>query len=125
MSWPEILNVVITGMVVVFIALVLLIVVVMIAGKIFSATGKKNNKSSNEPQVTSSASAHKNVNSNIAREVENGIPDDVVAAITAAVSCLMTENGVTKPFAVKSIKRAASVRNVWRFAGVVDNTQPF
>ena len=57
--------------------------------------------------------------------MESGISDDVVAAITAAISCLMTQDGVTKPFAVRSIKRAVSVQNAWRFVGIMDNTQSF
>lgn len=125
MSWPEILNVMITGMVVVFISLVLLILVVIIAGKIFSMGGKKNSKTNSQPKVTSSTSSDTGAGKNVASEVESGISDDVVAAITAAISCLMTQDGITKPFAVRSIKRAGSVQNVWRFAGVIDNTQPF
>ena len=55
---------------------------------------------------------------------EDGLTDEVVAAITAAIACVMTENGIVKPFAVKSIQRVGS-RNVWNMAGLLENTRPF
>ncbi|MBC8610313.1 Na+-transporting methylmalonyl-CoA/oxaloacetate decarboxylase%2C gamma subunit [uncultured Ruminococcus sp.] len=123
-SWAEFFNVAITGIVVVFIALVVLIIIVSIVGKIFSSLDTKKNSNStgnDQPKVTGSPVPADTV----AMEAEDGLTDEVVAAITAAIACVMTENGVTKPFRVKSIQRAGNSRNVWNMAGLLENTRPF
>ena len=50
-----------------------------------------------------------------------GIPGEVVAAISAAVASMMGG----KPFAVRSIKRKKQTRPAWGAAGIVENTRPF
>lgn len=121
-SWADTFNVAITGIAVVFIALIVLILVVWVVGKIFeSIDAKKNgNSAGNGKSEVAVVSAPK-----VAGPlVEDGLTDEVVAAITAAIACVMTENGAVKPFRVKTIQRIGS-RNVWNMAGLMENTRPF
>lgn len=54
--------------------------------------------------------------------VQNGIPEEVVAAISAAVYTLYGTKGHT----IKSIRRVEKpIRSVWATAGLLDNTRPF
>ena len=54
--------------------------------------------------------------------IEEGIPDEVVAVIAAAVAASFPSG--SKP-AIKSIKKASGGRSAWANAGVIDNTRPF
>lgn len=124
MGWGEMLGVVVTGLAVVFIALILLIIVVTLVGKFFESRNntKKNNLVKAEDN---SAKTKPVVKANVVPQVENGISDEVVAAITAAIACMMSDGGEAKPFVIKSIKRTREARNVWNMAGLVENTRPF
>lgn len=114
--------VVVTGLVVVFLGLVLLILFVWLMGKIFSQINKaKDNKkkavvpASEKTEVKAAAPA--------APVVEDGISDEVVAVITAAVAAVMG-TGCT----VKSVKKAAaktSRRTAWGAQGISESTRAF
>lgn len=124
MNWGEVLSVVVVGMVVVFLALIILIVAVNVMGWIFKGiNGSKKNKitakEANEPAKNTAAPTMD------AKASEGGISGDIVAAITAAIACVLSSEGNTKPFTVKSIKRVRDARNPWNMAGIVDNTRPF
>ena len=54
-----------------------------------------------------------------------GLNDDVVAAIMAAVSAVLAEEGDGKSYVVKSIKRVRKNRFAWGKAAAVENTRPF
>ncbi|MEG2429891.1 MAG: hypothetical protein RSA99_05855, partial [Oscillospiraceae bacterium] len=54
-----------------------------------------------------------------------GISNEIVAAISAAVSVVLEKDGVKTPFVLKSIKRAKNSRPLWNEASVRDNTRPF
>ena len=117
----------ITGMVVVFAALIALSASIWLVGKVLqSFTGKKKGdgngvKSAEKKEAAPATPAAK---SNMANaSVESGIPGSVIAAISAAVAMMMGG----KAFSVKSIKRAGtkSSRPVWGQAGVMENTRPF
>ncbi|MGI5958369.1 MAG: OadG family protein [Massiliimalia sp.] len=124
MGWGEMLGVVVTGLATVFIALILLIIVVTLVGKFFES---RNNTKKNNPVKAEVKTAETKpvVKANVVPQVENGISDEVVAAITAAIACMMSDGGEAKPFAIKSIKRTREARNVWNMAGLVENTRPF
>ncbi len=117
MEGSYVLAVVLTGMIVVFIALVLLIAFVSIMGKIFdSVNGKKEKKNNNSLTETAAPKAVP------AMEIEDGISDEVVAVIAAAVAA-MSGN-----FAVKSVKRVSaksSRRGAWGVQGIAESTQVF
>lgn len=120
-------KVVLTGFVVVFAMLILLIFIIKIYSAIVQkaqnagSNSKKNKKSKDEkpaekpavapaPVVTASAST-------------DGISDEVVAVISAAVA---TMYGSSEKAKIKSIKKSSdSGRSAWAKAGVLDNTRPF
>lgn len=122
MDWGFILSVMVTGIAVVFLVLVILIVIVSIMGKIFeSIDNSKKNKTSKELPVKPAAPA-----APVVTEDSDGLTDDVVAAITAAISVVLSSEGEeNKPFVIKSIKRVREARNAWNYAGLVENTRPF
>lgn len=124
MDWGFILSVMVTGIAVVFLVLVILIVIVSIMGKIFeSMDNSKKNKTSKELPVKPAAPA---APAPVVTEDSDGLTDDVVAAITAAISVVLSSEGEeNKPFVIKSIKRVREARNAWNYAGVVENTRPF
>ena len=111
-NWTETWSVVLVGLVVVFSVLLILVAICWVMGKIFSAlTGGKNGGA----QAGKKSEAASPV-------VEDGISDEIVAAISAAVACMM---GSGKPFALKSVRRAKETRSAWSAAGIAENTRPF
>ena len=92
----------ITGIVLVFLILVLLMAIITLEGKIFdSMNAKKKAAKTAAP----------------APQVEEGIPGDVVAAIMAAIHAM--GNG---KYTLKAVRRS---KNGWGNAGVNDTTAPF
>lgn len=123
MDWGIIIAITITGMVVVFIGLILLIIAISIMGAIMKATNKKTDKPSKttpkppvKPIVPAKPAAPP--------VVQAGISGETVAAISAAVACAMDTD---QPVAIKSIRKTDSVtsHSVWRLAGITENTRPF
>lgn len=128
MDWAFVMSVVCTGILVVFIALIVLIIIVQATGKIFQILDEKSKK--NEIQVTVAPKAAPTVIAvpvSPAKSVttDGGITDEIVAAISAAISCVMMADGNNKPFVIKSIKQSTAGRNAWNMAGISDNTRPF
>lgn len=120
MNAENVAAVVITGLVVVFIGLILLIAFVSLLGFIFSKKNKpKKVKSVSEPvieKVESSVTVPTPV-------VEDGIGDEVVAVIAAAIAAMSAKSG--KKLALRSVKSAKPQRNAWATVGLQDNTRPF
>lgn len=116
-------EVVLTGFVVVFAVLILLIVLIMIYGKIVSgavnASEKKKAKALENTQTTS-APAEKAVV--VPTKQTNGVSDEVVAVISAAVYSMY---GSAEKVKIKSIKKSNGGRSAWANAGVLNNTRPF
>ena len=104
----------ITGIVLVFLILILLMAIITLEGKIFDSMGtkKKAAKEAAKPAapVQQAAAAP-------APQVEEGIPGDVVAAIMAAIHAM--GNG---KYTLKAVRRS---KNGWGNAGVNDTTAPF
>ena len=126
--WTKVWAVVITGLVVVFLALVLLIVFVQIFGKIFSGIANKEKKGSKPdvipvPQVT----VPENVTRSVPEPEISGDDDEIIAVISAAVAMMAARDG--KKYAVRSINRTENRRrsagSVWGAAGQRENTLPF
>ena len=111
----------ITGIVLVFLILVLLMAIITLEGKIFDAmNGKKaaaKAASAAKPAAPVKQAAAPAPAKAAARQVEAGIPGDVVAAIMAAIYSM--GNG---KYVLKAVRRG---KNGWGKAGVNDTTAPF
>ena len=120
MDGAYIATVVLTGFIVVFIGLFILITCVKLMDWIFSTIEKK--KSAEKP---AEEKAQENVISegNAADEpvIEDGIGDEIIAVISAAVAS-MSGGG----FALKSVKKAKnSRRTAWGAQGINESTKIF
>ena len=112
----------ITGIVLVFLILVLLMAIITLEGKIFDAmNGKKAAAkaaaSAAKPAAPVKQAAAPAPAKAAAPQVEAGIPGDVVAAIMAAIYSM--GNG---KYVLKAVRRG---KNGWGRAGVNDTTAPF
>lgn len=103
-----------TGIVLVFLILVLLMAIITLEGKIFDGLGKKKAAAK---AVASKPAAPVQQAAAPAPQVEEGIPGDVVAAIMAAIHAM--GNG---KYTLKAVRRGT---NGWGKAGVNDTTAPF
>lgn len=116
-------KVVLTGFVVVFAVLVLLIFIIKVYGGIVTKvqqTGKKKKKLVEEQTAVSVPA--KPVAAAPAPVVQDGVSEEVVAVISAAVA---TMYGSPEKARIKSIKKSGGGRSAWANAGLLDNTRPF
>lgn len=108
------LTVLLTGLAIVFIVLIALAFIIKRYG---SAVSKLQDQLGGKPNSPVSA-----VSRGAVPAVQEGIPEEVVAAISAAVYMMYG----TSSTQIKSIRRAAQQnRSAWRMAGLLENTQPF
>ena len=116
-------SVVLSGMSIVFLALVLLIIFVLILDVVFKAVnGAKKKKAAPAPKEEIKAAPA--LKAAPAPVVEDGISDEVVAVIAAAVAAMSAETG--KTFRLTGIKRSGGTRRgAWGNAGAAENTRPF
>lgn len=126
---------IIVGFTVVFIGLVLLVLFFSIMGLIFKAVSNASAKKENNKKPKSIKGSDKKALPvtdkkteatalSQAPAIEDGISDEVVAVIAAAVAAM--SDGETR-YSVRSIKKShnAGGRPVWAMAGIRDNTSPF
>lgn len=127
LSAATVASVVITGLVVVFIGLILLILLVAAYGKIFDLINKRNAENAKLKENSESAVVKKaevKVETTPAAPViEDGIEEETVAVIMAAVSAMSSSSG--KNLVLKSVKTAKPQRSAWSSAGLIENTRPF
>lgn len=118
-------SVVITGIVVVFIGLILLILCVSIYGAIFDKINKSKAEKLAAEKAAKAAAAPKAEPAPAAAApvVEDGIEEEVVAVITAAIAAMSASTG--KKLALRSVRTAKPQRSAWASAGIADNTRPF
>ena len=108
----------ITGIVLVFLILVLLMAIITLEGKIFDSMNAKKKAAKTAAQAPAAKPAAAPVQQAApAPQVEEGIPGDVVAAIMAAIHAM--GNG---KYTLKAVRRG---KNGWGKAGVNDTTAPF
>ena len=111
----------ITGIVLVFLILVLLMAIITLEGKIFDAMNGKKAAAKSAPKAAAKPAAPAAkpaaAQAPAAPQVEQGIPADVVAAIMAAIYSM--GNG---KYVLKAVRRC---KNGWGKAGVNDTTAPF
>ena len=120
---PSIVTVIVTGLVLVFAILILLYLIIIVQGVIFVGIDKKKNAKAQSVKVESASAANPAPASAApapAPAVQAGIPGEVVAAISAAVTA--TSDG---PVALRSIAKAPARRNGWGLAAVYSYTEPF
>lgn len=120
-------KVVLTGFVVVFAMLILLIFIIKIYSAIVQkaqsagSNSKKGKKNKDEKPAEKPVAAPAPVVT--ASATTDGISDEVVAVISAAVA---TMYGSSEKARIKSIKKSSDGgRSAWAKAGVLDNTRPF
>ncbi len=122
-------SVVITGLVVVFIGLILLILFVTLYGLIFkNINDKKAAKIKAEAEAAAENTRKEAENSARSApaapmEIEDGISDEIVAVIAAAVAAMSAQSG--KKLVLRSVKNAKPSRSVWASAGIAENTRQF
>lgn len=120
------LEILITGFVVVFAVLILLILLITVYGKIVSSAEKAMADKKAQKEVALKAESVTEKPVQVTTPVpetpsSNGVTDEVVAVIAAAVASMYGEGAVK----VRSIKRVPQSRPVWSTAGIMDNTRPF
>ena len=109
----------ITGIVLVFLILILLMAIITLEGKIFDSMNakKKAAKEAAKAPAARPAAPVQQAAAAPAPQVEEGIPGDVIAAIMAAIHAM--GNG---KYTLKAVRRS---KNGWGNAGVNDTTAPF
>lgn len=109
----------ITGIVLVFLILILLMAIITLEGKIFDSMNakKKAAKEAAKAPAAQLAAPVQQAAAAPAPQVEEGIPGDVIAAIMAAIHAM--GNG---KYTLKAVRRS---KNGWGNAGVNDTTAPF
>ncbi len=110
----------ITGIVLVFLILILLMTIITLEGKIFDSMGtkKKAAKEAAKAPAAKPAAPVQQAAAAPAPQVEEGIPGDVVAAIRLRAIHAMGNGKYT----LKAVRRS---KNGWGNAGVNDTTAPF
>ena len=127
MDWSYVGAVVISGLVIVFVALILLIIAVWVMGKIF--TSLKNGKDEGgekavekkTPVVTEAPAVP--APAPVVMEEDDS---EIIAVIAAAVAAMSEECG--QPLRIAGIRRAAPVRtrsNAWARAAQSESTRAF
>ena len=109
----------ITGIVLVFLILILLMAIITLEGKIFDSMNakKKAAKEAAKAPAVQPAAPVQQAAAAPAPQVEEGIPGDVIAAIMAAIHAM--GNG---KYTLKAVRRS---KNGGGNAGVNDTTAPF
>ena len=109
----------ITGIVLVFLILILLMAIITLEGKIFDSMNakKKAAKEAAKAPAAQPAAPVQQAAAAPAPQVEEGIPGDVIAAIMAAIHAM--GNG---KYTLKAVRRS---KIGWGNAGVNDTTAPF
>ena len=119
-------TVTLSGFIIVFAMLILFVFVISAFGAIMSRTAGKPKKAKPAAPKTESKPVPKKSAPAPAAALApvNGVDDETVAVISAAVA--MMYEGTGKIPVIRSVKPAATgVRSAWKTAGVLNNTRPF
>lgn len=133
MEWSYVGAVVVSGLVIVFVALILLILAVWLMGKIFTAIKNGNDKKAETQKASGNAapavkpapvSAPAPMSSPAAQTAVSE-EDEVIAVIAAAVAAMAEESG--KPLKIKSVRPAKGKArsNAWAGAAAAESTRAF
>ena len=122
-------TVVLTSIVLVFAMLIALCLIIMIEGKIFDSINHKAAKP--QPPKPSKAAPPAppkpapKPQPPVAKAADGAIPGEVIAAISAAVACVMGEGAVIHGIRRVTKSGKGSRRGAWGDAGVREHTTPF
>lgn len=111
-------SVVVIGLVIVFIVLLVLVIFLEIFGKTFSSSSKVKKEKTPKKEKNQNAQVI-----NIQPVIEEGIDDEVIAVIAAAIATISNETG--KKLSIRSIRKSNNIVNLWARAGALENTRPF
>lgn len=120
MQMDYVIAVVITGLVVVFLGLILLIAFISAIGAVFKKINKKKAVTLEKP-----AEAPKAAVKPVSAASDND-SDEVIAVISAAVAMMAASDGTA--YRIKSVKAASangSSRSAWAAAALRETTNPF
>ena len=120
-DWNEAWGSVLTGIVIVFIALVALVLIVMLFGKISASVTEKAKAVPAAPVPAKPAPAAPAPAAAPAGEDM----DEIAAVITAALATVLAGEESGKSYVVKSIKRVRNTGSAWRSAGLAENLSSF
>ena len=118
----------ITGIVLVFLILILLMAIITLEGKIFDNINNKKNGKPAAPKAPAAKAAPAPAAKPAApaAKADNGsIPGEFIAAISAAVATVCGGNAVIRGIKRVSKPAAGSRRGAWGDAGVREHTTPF
>ena len=115
------LTVLLSGLIVVFLALIALIFIIKGSGKIIgkfeeniNSTKKDNISDTNNKSV---------ITEYIEDDINNDVPEEIIAVISAAIYSIYGYK--QKIHSVKRVKKSSSNRPIWGSVGVINNTRPF
>lgn len=121
--------VVLTSIVLVFAMLIALCLIIMIEGKIFDSINHKAAKPQpSKPSKAAPPAPPKPApkpQPPVAKAADGTIPGEVIAAISAAVACVMGEGAVIHGIRRVTKSGKGSRRGAWGDAGVREHTTPF
>ncbi len=126
MELSYVFAVVITGLVVVFLGLVLLIAFINIIGAIFKSIDKKRKDSEKAAAASKPSAAGKRIETApaVPPAVNNEDEDEIIAVISAAVAMMSSAEG--KNYRIRSVRAAGTpVGNAWASAARIEATRPF
>lgn len=125
MEMQYVFAVVVTGLVVVFLGLVLLIAFISLIGAFFKRADKNKKAAKTENGKNAAVSAPKTAPVAV-NPIQAADDDEVIAVISAAVAMMSEADGIA--YRIKSVKAASNgvpARNAWASAGLRESTNPF
>ena len=124
-GWSETWATVLTGFVVVFLALILLVIIFWAFGKVMDNLTKNSKPAAPAAAPAAPIRSIPEAPKMAVEFAADGVSDDVIAAITGAISAILAEEGDGKTYVVRSVKRVRKSRGAWGRAGMEENTRPF
>ncbi len=124
-DWGLVGSTVITGLIIVFLILLILVFLLYGMGRIMKAAeGTSKSPQPVQPKPVPAA-PEKNGSVQIAGDSEEIEEDDeeIIAVITAAIAAYSAESGTS--YKITKIARREKGRGNWNASGVYDNTRPF
>lgn len=121
-DWTLAGAVVLSGLVIVFLILIILIFAVELVSRLVTGAEKATRHaapSETKPLIPAPMPAQNPVS--VAQDIE----EETAAVISAAVYSYINETAPGAAYAIKSITRSTGKRPVWGFAGMQQNTRPF